>query len=348
MLKRLTILDKNICGPLGKRMSLLCLAIMVSTGIAHAETTLGDALRLAKSRNGTVQAAAYSVQSSQANVGIALADYFPSLTPRFSYNTSRQDQHTGISLGGGGDAGSTATLTANWRLWDNGARRLSLKSQQFGLKAEEAQFIQTLRQILFNTTEQFYDALRANELVKVQDAQVQRSELILDQTKARVAVGDVAGKDIFQAEADALNAQVARIGATNRLRSAEALLKSTIGWDSGDGKLELAKPDEIKLLPTAITEDEAKARAMTNRPELMSSRSNIESLKSNAQLTKLNNGLTYSIDANYSRSFARDVSDQRGIGLTASIPLFNGGRTRAENKRANLSIQSANVTLAQQ
>ncbi|MFX8616588.1 TolC family protein, partial [Acinetobacter baumannii] len=61
--------------------------------------------------------------------------------------------------------------------------------------------------MLFDVHSRYFAALRAQELLRVQDAQLKRANEILEQTKVRVQLGDAARINILQAQADALNAR---------------------------------------------------------------------------------------------------------------------------------------------
>jgi len=125
-------------------------------------------------------------------------------------------------------------VTARWTLLDSGERGFSLGSSRRNLKAQENTAVQTLREVLTTVHERFYDALRAQELLKVQEAQLERVQKILDQTKARVELGDTRPIDILQAEADVLNARATVLQARNRVTNSAATLKAAIGWPADE------------------------------------------------------------------------------------------------------------------
>ena len=162
-------------------------AVMALVMASQAEVlTLDAALQMAKQLNGDIQAAQYQLLSARSGVRQALAGFSPTITPNYGYSTNRLDQHTGTP-GSFSSSGSTLDVTARYRIWDNGERRLNVDSSQATLKAQEFSATNTLRQTLLNVVTRYYDAMRAKELLKVQEAQLARATVILKQTEARIA-----------------------------------------------------------------------------------------------------------------------------------------------------------------
>src|SRR5207249_2421126 len=117
--------------------------------------------------------------------------------------------------------GSESQVNATLRVLDLGERGFTLKSSQKSAASQQASTLQTLRQVLFEVHSQYYNTLRAQELVGAAQSQVQRAQSIYDATKAQVDVGQIAKKDLFQAQADLANAKVQELSARNQLTNAE-------------------------------------------------------------------------------------------------------------------------------
>src|SRR5579885_1728585 len=83
--------------------------------------TLEQAIQLATQRNGDVRTAVLNERSARAAVQGARANFFPNITPSYSYNSQR----TQNLVPGGGTAfnqneGATTAISATWRLLDLG------------------------------------------------------------------------------------------------------------------------------------------------------------------------------------------------------------------------------------
>jgi outer membrane protein len=324
----------------------LILSSLISISVGAQALTLDEALRMAKERNGAVRAAEIGVRSAESNIRLSKSSFLPTLTPTYRYDTIRRRQYTGTSFSGN-DAGNSFDITASWNLWDSGARLVDLLAKRAELTAEEFSSTQTLRQTLFNTLSQYYNAQRTVELLKVQTSQLARSETILKQTNARAEVGDIPRKDTFQAEADFLNAQVGVLSAESRVKTSLAELKATIGYSDADAPLTIDtgipsfEPQTLRPLFEVVQE------GLASRTDLKSRRSQLDSQRLAVRLSQIDNGLTIRLDAGYSRSLARDVSDRSSLALVASFPLFNGGRSREEVLSRRLQVLSAEESLSQ-
>lgn len=327
------------------RQSLLTIGLISLSITAHA-LTLDEALRMAKERNGAIRAAEIGVRSAQSNIRLSKSAFLPTLTPTYRYDTVKRKQYTGTSLSGS-NAGESFDITASWNLWDGGTRYVDLRAKRFDLAAEEFSNQQTLRQTLFTTISQYYNAQRTVELLKVQNSQLTRSETILKQTNARAEVGDIPRKDTFQAEADFLNSQVGVLSAESRVKTSLADLKATIGYSDLDKPLEIEagipsfEPQSLKPLFEVVQS------GLSARTDLKSRRSQLDSQRLAVRLSQIDNGLSIRLDAGYTRSLARDVSDRSSLALVASFPLFNGGRSKEEVLSRRLQVLSAEESLTQ-
>ncbi len=325
-----------------------CAVLACSTSIGAQEVlTLDKALALAKQNNGSIRSATFDIEAARFGVAGARGSFLPSVTPTYSYTTSRIDQHTGTSLTRG-SADSELDVVATWRLLDSGSRRESLFSARSSLTATEASARQTLRQTLFSVTQTYFNVVRSQELIRVQLAQVNRAQTLLERTLAEIEVKRAPGKDRFQPQADLLNARVSLLNAESQSRTNIADLKALVG-------LEYTEPQGVVVeqVTTADLPDldqpvaSYQRAALETRPDLRAQRARLDSLESNVRVAKLNAGINWRVDAQYARSLARDVSDRSQIGLTASIPIFDGGISKSNVAERRANLFSGNESLRQ-
>jgi outer membrane protein len=86
---------------------------------------------------------------------------------------------------------------------------------------------------------------------------------------------------------------------------------------------------------------------MANRPDLIAQQKRIESAKADLKLAKIAAGVTWSVDANADKIFAPDVSDSSLITLSATIPLFDGYRSREAIRVRQIGYEIQQVNLEQ-
>lgn len=323
------------------------LASLSATAQDTAQLTLPEAIRLARQRNGSVISAYLVVEAAKSRTRQAWGAFLPTVSPILEYESSRSRTETGAFRGASGLAEGRTGITANVRLFDTGERDLQYRSASVNARAQEAEALQTLRDVLFQVISQYYDALRAQELLKVQEAQVERTKKIVEQTKTRVELGDAPKKDILQAEADYLNALASKLAADTQVSTTQANLKSTIGWTASEelpGLVAVATPE---LVAQTMTLEEAFAMGVEARADLIAQRQRIQSQRFSVRLAQLNAGVTWAVDAAYTRRFSRDVSDRAALTLVASYPLFDGFQTRENVRIQKFDLESRESLLVQ-
>lgn len=310
--------------------------------------SLEQAIALAKERNGAIVSAVMDLRAARSRERAAFGAFLPVLTPTYQYLTDESRAFTGQNQSGWVRTNrGTLNLTASWRLLDSGERMFSYRTAQSNLTAQEATSLQTLRTVLFSVHQRYYDALRARELLRVATLQVERTQKILDQTRARVRVGDAPEKDILQAEADYLNAEAASLAAQTQVASSEANLKATIGW-APDQDLPPLVPAEVPdMQPLGMTLDQAQEMGLRQRPDLAALRQGIIAQRYGLRLAEVNAGITFTLDANYRRGMAPDVSEDRNLTFLATIPLYDGSRSRESVGIQRYQLESRQANLVQ-
>lgn len=302
---------------------------------------------MARQQNGSIRIAAINYQIARSSVRLAEGSFLPTLSPSFRYDVNRQNFQTGLPGTRRDTTSATLDVDLRWQLLDSGERGWTLLGNRRDAEAAEAGALGTLRSVLFTVHQQYFDALRNQELLRVQDLQLTRSETILDQTKTRVELGDAPRKDILQAQADFLNAKATALASRNRVVTSQANLKATIGWDREEDLPVLVPLPEPALPPIDLTLEDAIAMGLENRPDLRAQRKRVESAKVDLRLAKIAAGVTWTLDGAASKSFAPDVNDSIGLVFRASLPVLDGNRSREAVRTRQLGVDSAEVRLLQ-
>ena len=325
----------------------ICGLVAVLAGHCFAQKlTIDEAIRLAKQNNGTFKSAVQDLVAARERRTQAEAAFLPTLTPSAQYSNVL-DRLNGVTTL---DTNGTTTQAALvWQPLDAGQRAALLRSAREGVSGQTAQTQQTLRVLIFNVVSQFLDTLRSQALEKVAVAQLDRTNKVLDQTKTRVQVGDAAKREVLQAEADALNAQVNSINAKNSTNTNAANLKAIIGLqkDYANPDLETVTFSAESDLPTTI--ETAVTMGLKSRPDLIARRKNVESQADSARVSAINAGLTWAVDLSYTQQFSTNTGSERNATALVSYPLFDGGKSRsiANEQRANLEGSRALLSQAE-
>jgi len=331
-------------------MTWTCLALTFAGSAFTQETlTLEEALRLARLNNGDVRAAAYDVRAANARTNQAKAAFYPTVTPFFEWSNRRST--TAIS---GGSAisrfdGTTTGVDASWNILDSGQRQFSLLSARRSEDAVRFDSVQLLRRTLFTVHQQFYEALRAQELLRVAQSQVDRTQKIYDQAEfgSRPEIGTVARKDVYQARADLLNAKVELLRVTSLTSTTESALEATIGWNQATELPQLAAAPEPVAPVRPEPLETVVATGLANRADLKANRRRLDGQYYGMKRAERDAGFSFDLDLNYSRNFSPNENDNRNLTLLVTYPLFDGGRLREQAREQRMNYLASRESLVQ-
>lgn len=328
---------------MNRTKSILIFAFAALSFPAFGQETLDidRALSLAVQNNGNVRAAILDFEAAKANVKIAYSPFLPTVTPSITKDFSRQQNFTGTNQGTFDTSFTSAVVDFGWKLWDNGGRKIDLDRAKINQEVVQYNALQTMRNVLFNVQTSFYNALRAQELLRVQTENLTRAKEILDQTRIRAnpPIEDVPRKDVLQAEADYQNARVSMLAAQNQVGTTFANLKAILALDSR-AEVSLVAPEVRQVAPLEITLESAFAQGLQNRPDLVASRLRVESQALNVKSAKLDGSIALSVDARARQGFADDVFNTAGLQLSAAMPLYDGERSKQLVKLQQLTLES--------
>jgi outer membrane protein TolC len=227
--------------------------------------TLRDAINFALQLQPDIYVSIADRESAEQRLRQANARFLPTLTPQYTYiynytfvDANRFVTAPDTTTGGGTttDTGAASRqvvalpqsttrtvrqgdLSFRYLLYDGGQREASRQQAQASLRAARFGEADTRQLVIGAVADAYFGALRNEALVRVSESQVARAQNTLDVIRAQVEAEVAARKDILQAEADFLNAQVNLLQARNNADVAQAQLKNTIGIVGG-GRLTLA------------------------------------------------------------------------------------------------------------
>ncbi len=327
----------------------LLLASVAVTSYAQDSSplTLAQALKMAAERNGTIMAAQFDIEAARQRVTQAKAAFLPTVTPSYRYNSGRTEIETSGGTRFLQDEGGSSLVRADWRIFDSGERMFSMRASRSSLSAQEFSSRQTLRSTLFATTQQFYEALRSQELLKVAEQQVKRADAIRGQVDARIAAKDAAEIEKFQAEADYQNARVQALVSRNQVSTTAATLKGTIGLEPTEPLPPLAPEPEVKNLSPVEDLKTLLAEGLAGRPDLESRRNALQSLRYSKDRARREAGLTFGLDAHFDQHVTPRSLEDRALTLNVSYPLFDGGQRRAIARELEQNIKADAAALVQ-
>lgn len=318
---------------------------LASIAQAQETLTLDQALQIAKSANGDIQAAFLNYEAARQNEVSAFSSYYPNATLGFSRTVGQNEVFNGTGQGFSRSASTKLSLQTNWLLWDDGTRAENLQRARLGSVAQSQSALQVLRSTLFSVHERYLESLRSQLLLGVQDKNVERAKELLDSTLFRIQVEDLPAKDKYQAQADYQNALVNKLSAQNRVSTSGANLKAVLAWNKP--LPQLIEPEMTDGEVTQATLEDLKSQGLSNRPELISQRKQIESQRINVSIIKKQNSLKYALNGSMTNGFLEQNSLALGLTLSAQLPVYSGKANESAIRVAELGLSAQLAQLDQ-
>ncbi|HEX7156219.1 MAG TPA: TolC family protein, partial [Burkholderiaceae bacterium] len=242
-------------------------------GAIHAgPLSLADVIGQALCNNPQTRIAWTNARTAAAQLGIALAAYWPALTATGELARAR----SGAQPPAGGDfMQRNAIVAIDYLLYDFGARDAARdNARELLLAASAAQSAQV--QAVFLATVQAYYQWFAARAAAAAALSSERSSLeSLNAARARYQVGAATPADRLQAETAYEQAVLSRIGADGNAAAAAGVLANAMGLDA-QRPLEVEAP--LAVPPPADFEnriDDLVAQARADRPDLAAAESQV-------------------------------------------------------------------------
>jgi outer membrane protein TolC len=340
--------------------------------------SLGAAVRLALERNFGLLSQADSVKAAGYRVGVARAQFFPQLTPRFGrtsegtafgLDASQRLPWTGGSLEGGATFSSledhegpaprnaAASLLVRQPLLRGlgpNATFFELRNSRRALQGQERAFELARQRLAIQVTGVYFGVIAQRQLVAVAAQSLERSRSLLRASQARLEVGLASKLDVFRAELQAAQTEDSRVRSEAALESAKELLRSLLALPSDDP----VEPEAVSLGESVGGEEEPLealvGRARAGRLEVLEARDLVDDARRALALARQN--LLPQLDATLAvtrigggPSFGdawRGGDTRATLGFTTSYPLERSA-DRAGRALAELDLEARERALRQ-
>ncbi len=313
---------------------LLVATIATSSAPAQADD-LRSALTAAYQTNPDLQAARDSLRATDENVPIARAAALPSLSGSASYN-EYVDKGGSYFSSSYPDRVVNLGANAGVPLYNGGAVKNGIRAAKTRVEAGRASLRGTESSVFTSTVTAYMDVIRDAAIVGLQKNNVQVLEVNLQATSDRFEIGDVTRTDVAQSRSRLALARAS-------LRSAEANLvasRETYVRIIGHAPGTLEAPPPLAGMPGGV--EDAVDYALDNNPDLMAAREASKAAGFDVKVAGASRLPTIAANAstnntNYLSSYLPGVpnsSRNMVAGLTASIPLFQGGAPSARVRQA--------------
>ncbi len=293
--------------------------------------TLADAIRLSeKVQPGMVQARA-DITTAAARKRNAWGSYLPTISASssasefFSEGTDRVDPVTGqIQTGNSTSRSLNTSLSGSIDLFTGFRRGAEMNAARAGERAADASLVDTKYQQALATTNQFFDALAARQLVGVREASVRRAEEQLKVSINKLHAGTATRSDSLRSLVTLGSAQLDLITAQTALAAAEAGLARLVGET---GRVRAQDDSAFYRVLESIDSATVRAEAEASSPRIQSADADASVARANVKVSKSAYWPSLSLSANTAWNAARsndyDWLNQRGVSLALRWNLFD-------------------------
>jgi outer membrane protein TolC len=218
-------------------------------------------------------------------------------------------------------------------------------------------------QTLLDVAEAYFEAVLSDRLVEIAEATLAQAEFTADQVRQQREAGRLAEFDLVRAEVTRNNQRPEVIRRRNARDVAHLRLKQLLELPLETNLQLVASLEEAVLPPPArrfaeaIAAAEAGARAARARTAVAQAQNDVEQREAAVRIVRSQRLPSVSISSSYGRvaypsgvpAFG-DFRTNWTVGAAAQVPLFTGGRIKAEemSARADLAETQARLRLARE
>jgi len=314
---------------------------------------LDEAIRRALERSPALAQTEASLSSAEQGKRTAIGAYIPrvSLGSGASKNSStRYDERTQTTIQGSSESYS-ASLSGSVSLYDGGGRGYALAQARADLLGAEATLEDQRNNVVYQTKNLFFAALRQSDLLAVNERRVEQAEESMEMTRRRTQVGTGTVSDTLRARLELANALQAVLRSENAVRAAQFSLGRQVGLG---GPVVPILPEALEPAPLALTETEIFDLAEETSPMVRAAAASADVAEIAVKSSKAAYFPTLSMSSGYSWSnnepTLNNGSTSWNLRLSGSYTIFNGFNreasvVRAVNQSRVAQLQEADARL---
>lgn len=336
---------------------------MTSAGIAESppsppelRLSLREAIQAAIDNNVNVRLLKERIAAAQAQANTSLGALLPNVGGYLNgRNQTVNLAAFGLPADRLGALGLTRSVTEPFEVYDARATlvqnifSLSLiqrwRAAKSGIDVAGLEAEVTKRDVMATAGLLYIEALRADEAVKAREADIELSQQLLKLAKNRKAAGVATGLDVTRQEVELENNNQRLLVSQNELESARLNLIRSLGI-AFDVRLILT--DDLKFVPVAPqAPEQALMTAREQRLELRAqeNRQRLASLTLSSVTSERIPSLSLNGDYGWIGLKPEDALATRSIGLTFSIPIFDGGQRESRISETRSRVRQESIRM---
>lgn len=309
-------------------------ALFGAASVAQGET-LNSALTAAYNNSNLLEQNRALLRIEDEDVAIALSALRPQIA--LQSTIAQTDQASNLQ---GGSLSSTISLGLDLLLYDNGSTALGVEAAKETVLATREALVAVEQQVLFNAVQAYVGVLGDTRVLRLREQNLRLVSQELRAAEDRFEVGEVTRTDVAQAEARLADARGILAAAQGDLAVSREFYRVTVGRDPGN-------LEGIRALPTLPSNTEAGVEvALRNAPAILQAQHQIKANELNAQRALADIGPTITLNGSVGHSSV--VDNNSSVGLTMTVPIYQGGQLSALRRRALATVHASRANLNQQ
>lgn len=335
---------------------LLMMFILIGATLAAGQNpppalTLKQAEQIALKNHPQIFAAQYNAQAAQQGVREERSGYFPTIEGAITGSAADHDSRLGAGLLSASRLFNREAqgIAVDQLITDSGRTKNLVASSRAQAHAAGEDTQATQYDVLLAVDQAYFEALRAQALLKVAQQTVAERQVVLDQVTAMVKNQLKSKLDLSFAKVNLAQASLLEIQSQNNIKIAFAQLTRAMGLQNTPSFTLQETPAPSPPPATAAT---LLNEAMQNRPELASLRFGLESAQ---KFQRAERDLSYPtvaavgvagyIPAIQQLTATRVPDHYEAAAINVEIPVFNGNLFAARREAALMRERQANENL---
>ncbi|UII28361.1 TolC family protein [Fulvivirga maritima] len=287
---------------------------------------------------------------AQKDIGISLSEWMPQISLNANVQKNIEIQTSvinGEAIPLGTNYNSTLGASVNQVIFSNSVLLAGKTASDYRLQAEQ-NTTDTKINLVVNVSKAYYMVLTSQQQIGVYDQTIERLEKNLKDATSQYNAGVADKIDYKRAQISLNNAIAERKGALESYKVQKAMLKQLMGYPL-DSDISLA--DDVASMENEVTTDTLQSLNYTSRIEYQLLQTQMQLAEANVSYYKQGYIPTLSAFFNYnfmylnnefSELYNRDFPNS-AVGLTLSLPIFEGTRKIRNIQKSKLQLQRLEI-----
>lgn len=323
--------------------------------------TLSEAIRVALANNPELAATVYEVDAARARQDAAAGQRLPSLSAMGAFNHYLDDQRL-LPVQRNGELGVfsrdilAGDLVVRMPLYTGGRLTSEIEAAELLRQAAEHRLARSRQELVFNVTSVFYSILAQGKVIESLEFSQKALDEHLKQVDNLIASERAARVDRLRTEVRLADLQQRLVREENVLKIQGLVLTNLLGLPEDSPPVSVAgqlEPEWSPTLPLEASLDDA----YLQREDYLAAKATLEAQAKVVDAARAGHLPTLSLVGSYGERWTPDASERPPgastsddvgvVGVTAEIPLFEGGQIDARVRQEQARLSAARHRLRQ-